>query len=213
MAAIQPLRVGLVTVDNSPINFATLVPNQAQLALGPNVEYFDANAATRLLYMITKAGTGFASVGAGGAGSSTLASMTDMGTYDLATNNPSVAAVKAAATAALPAAQKAAVNGVGSLDAGGHQPVTQLGTGVPGAQATGHVFANTDNTANVLASGTPNYVLNTGLMPGWGVSIKGAFTLSGSATTTDLRSTTGVAICSLMQTAADGSAYDLVGTK
>ncbi len=84
---------------------------------------------------------------------------------------------------------------------------------VPTAVATGHTFANGDNGELVLATSTPNYVLNTGLMPGWGVPVKGAFTLTGSAAVTDLRNTTGTPWCCIEQTAADGSTYDLVGTK
>jgi hypothetical protein len=89
------------------------------------------------------------------------------------------------------------------------------GLGVPTAQAGGHTFSNADNGQHVIASGTPAYVLNSGLVNGWGVSIKGAFSLSGTATVTDLRTTTGTAMCSLVQTdtAGTGLTYDLVGTK
>jgi hypothetical protein len=89
------------------------------------------------------------------------------------------------------------------------------GMGVPTSQTTGHTFSNSDNGEHIIASGTPAYVLNSGLANGWGVSIKGAFTLSGTATVTDLRTTTGTAMCSLVQTdtAGTGLTYDLVGTK
>lgn len=92
-------------------------------------------------------------------------------------------------------------------------------TGVPVAFATGHTFANADDTAHVIATGTPAYTLPSGLAPGWGVSIKGAFTLTGGLTigagVTDLRSTTGTAFCSIVQsdTTGAGATYDIEGTK
>jgi hypothetical protein len=62
----------------------------------------------------------------GGPGSATLSGLSDVTSYDLATNNTYLAAGKALATAAIPAAQKAAANGVASLDGAGHVPVAQI---------------------------------------------------------------------------------------
>lgn len=92
-------------------------------------------------------------------------------------------------------------------------------TGVPVAFATGHTFVDADDTAHVIATGTPAYTLPTGRAPGWGVSIDGAFTLTGGLTigsgVTDLRVTTGTAFCSVVQTdtSGAGATYKLVGTK
>lgn len=92
-------------------------------------------------------------------------------------------------------------------------------TGVPVAFATGHTFVDADDTAHVIATGTPAYTLPTGRAPGWGVSIDGAFTLTGGLTigsgVTDIRATTGTAFCSIVQTdtSGAGATYKLVGTK
>lgn len=93
-------------------------------------------------------------------------------------------------------------------DSGGN-----IALGVPEPLSAGHVLASSDNGDNLILTGTPALTVNTGLPAGFGCGIKGAFTTTGTATVTDLRATTGTAWCCLAQTAADGSAYDLVGTK
>lgn len=97
--------------------------------------------------LVTKIGTpaGIVSLTGGGGGSSTLSGLTDLGTFDLATNSPSVAAVKATANAAIPAAQKGAASGVATLGAGSK---------IPAAQMTG-VLATTDLTDVAAAITTP----------------------------------------------------------
>lgn len=95
--------------------------------------------------------------------------------------------------------------------------ISRARSGFPIARATGYTFIAQDDTLTVIASGTPAYTIPTGLPAGWGIPIIGAFTLSGGLTfgsgITDDRATTGVAACSMVQTAADGSAYVCIGTK
>ena len=101
--------------------------------------------------------------GGGSGGSSTLAALTDMGTYDIGSNNPSVTAIKntannaataasgaqTTANAAIPATQKGAVNGVAQLDGAQHLPATQL------PALTGDVTSTAGGAATVLAATAP----------------------------------------------------------
>lgn len=119
-----------------------------------------------------------------------------------------------------------AASGTGAVGTGTtyarNDHVHPVGGGVPTTVATGHTFANADNGESAVASGTPAWSLSTGLMAGWGISVKGAFTLTAGAGllsigagVTDLRTTTGTAWCCIQQTdtAGTGLTYDLVGTK
>jgi hypothetical protein len=92
--------------------------------------------------------------------------------------------------------------------------LAQIGKPLGISGATTLSFA-THNGENLVCSSTPALTINTGLGAAFGCSIKGAFTTAGSATITDLRSTTGTAFCCLVQsdTAGTGLTYDLVGTK
>lgn len=53
------IRVGIANADGSPVNFATLVPNANQLALGLRAEFYDTNAGARVFYIINSTETGF----------------------------------------------------------------------------------------------------------------------------------------------------------
>lgn len=249
-------------------------PTLSDIGLGQGATFFlDTNPTAQ--YRISADTTQFVLTTGSGSGSATLAGLTDITSYDLGTNNTSVAAIKTTATSGSIAASRlpaftgdaassagtsaltlATVNGgpvsnsfvkvttigkglvtastaVGSSDittALGYTPPSTVagrtgavvlapadisGLGIPTAMSTGHSFVNADNGNHVIASSNPNYVLNTGLVPGWGVSVRGAFTYTGTATVTDIRTTTGNALAFFMQTSTDGSGstYDLGGTK
>jgi hypothetical protein len=107
-------------------------------------------------------GSAWSVLGAGGGGSTTLAALTDMGTYDLGVNNPSVNTIKTTANAALPAAQKGAASGVASLDSTTHIPAAQLPAptastlgGVQSAALVSHQFVTGISTSGVPSLAQP----------------------------------------------------------
>ena len=57
------VRIGIATSDGSPVNFATLVPNNKQRDLGPAAEYYDINASPRQFWMVSKDFSGFEQTG------------------------------------------------------------------------------------------------------------------------------------------------------
>jgi hypothetical protein len=76
------LRIGLANIDGSAVNFSTLTPNQAQKNLGPRAEYFDANASTRVIWMVSTDGNSFVQISSSdSSGTSTPAQLTSA-TYD-----------------------------------------------------------------------------------------------------------------------------------
>jgi hypothetical protein len=148
------LRVGLSNSDGSAVNFSTLVPNAQQISLGPSAEYYDVNAAPKILWMLNKLGTAFEQItGGASGGSSTLAGLSDITTYDIASNNPSVTAVKTIANAAIPAVQKATASGVATLDSASHLPAAQL------TALTGDVTSTAGSSATTVTPTAP--ALNT----------------------------------------------------
>lgn len=137
-------------------------------------------------------------------------------TYDSGGNQvvtPAGGSGSAPASAISPAA--AGTGAVGSAVTYARQDHTHpVSGGVPVPVSGATTLANLAHNGNdLICTGTPALTVNTGLMAGFGCGIKGTFTTTGTATVTDLRATTGTAWCSLVQTAADGSTYDLVGTK
>lgn len=91
--------------------------------------------------------------------------------------------------------------------------LAQIGNPVAISIAT--TLVDTHNGENLVCTGTPQLTLNLGRVAGFGCSIKNAFTTAGTAAITDLRTTTGTAMCCLVQsdTTGAGGTYDLVGTK
>lgn len=92
-----------------------------------------------------------------------------------------------------------------------------VNAGTPLLISTGTTLNDGHDGVNLILSSTPALNLPTGRILGFGLGLKGTFTLAGGLTigggVTDLRATTGVAWASLVQTAVDGSTYDLLGTK
>lgn len=84
--------------------------------------------------------------------------------------------------------------------------------GVPSAEASNRTLTDSDNSKNLICSGTRVFTVNTGLVSGFGCSFKGTVSFTGTATVTDVR-TTGATNpwCELRQTGTD--TYDIVGSK
>jgi hypothetical protein len=141
----------------------TLTPTPALLTSGVETDLAIIPAAANLYTVYSPTG----------AGASTLAAMTDMGTYDLATNNPSVAAVKALATAAMPSTSvpEAAQDAVAAMfAAGAHSGISfayndaansMSATASGGGASALAVITGTRGTGNILTA-TP--------VAGWNVT-------------------------------------------
>jgi hypothetical protein len=88
----------------------------------------------------------------------------------------------------------------------------QVAPGTPIAVGADRALTNADNGANLICSGTRVLTVNTGLLAGFGCSIKGTVSFAGTATVTDVR-TTGATNpwCALCATGTN--TYDVVGSK
>lgn len=105
-----------------------------------------------------------------------------------------------------------------SWQAWGGGSATPTGVPIPVAAPLNLAYG-AHNQNDLICSGTPALSLANNLAAGFGCGIKGTFTFASGAGLltigsgiTDLRQTTGTAWATLVQTKADGTTYDLLGT-
>jgi hypothetical protein len=155
-----------------------------------------------------------------------------------AQNSATSAATTAAA--AIPGAAKGTASGVATLDVNAKVPLAQITgvlalanlsdgaaqasaiaakqpiTGIASVEAADRALVVADNGKNLICATLRTFMVNTGMGAGWGVAAKGPVTFSqgSGVTVTDVR-TTGATNpwCTLMQTNAAGTTYDVVGSK
>lgn len=92
------------------------------------------------------------------------------------------------------------------------EAIVALALKTPQPHASHYTLVPEDNGKTLVLTATPLITIDDGLPVGFGCTVKGNFTVDGTADVTDVREIRGVASwCSLIQTAAD--TYDLVGNK